>query len=156
MRLASLVSKVQGQGTEHWLSTEEVFFLATQGSAKVLGWGNQIGQIAPGYFADLVFLEAEHPNWLPLNDAVNQLVHSEDATAVHSVMVGGTLIVDDHRLLTLDIATLAKEAERARARLESINTNNRELFDNLTSVVNRFCHGLAMKNYPVNRFGGCH
>ena len=156
MRLASLVSKVQGQDTQEWLSTEEVLDLATRGSAKVLGWDNQIGQVAPGYFADLVFLDSEHINWLPLNDAVNQLVHSEDATAVHSVMVAGKMIVEDHRLLTLDIAKLAKEAERARARLESINTDNRQLFDNLATIVNRFCHGLAQKHYPVNRFGACY
>jgi 5-methylthioadenosine/S-adenosylhomocysteine deaminase len=156
MRLASLVSKVQGPNTQEWLSTEEVFDLATQGSAKVLGWGNQIGRVAPGYFADLVFLEADHINWLPLNDAVNQLVHSEDATAVHSVMVAGDLIVEDHRLLTLDMVTLAKEVERARARLESINSDNRKLFDNLAIIVNRFCHGLATKHYPINRFGAWH
>ena len=27
-------------------------------------------------------LDLDHPNWLPFNDPVNQLVHTEDGTAV--------------------------------------------------------------------------
>jgi 5-methylthioadenosine/S-adenosylhomocysteine deaminase len=155
MRLASLVSKVQGPDTEKWLSTGEVLELATAGSAKVLGMEGRIGRIAPGYCADLVFLEADHVNWLPLNDAVNQLVHSEDGTAVHSVMVGGELIVAERRLLRLDIGHLAREVERARERLERVNADNYRLFERLARVVNSFCPALAHQHFPINRYGTC-
>ena len=47
----------------------------------------KIGRIAPGWKADLVLLDLDHPNWLPLNDPVNQLVHCEDGTAVDIVMI---------------------------------------------------------------------
>jgi guanine deaminase len=155
MRLASLVSKVQGPDTEKWLSTTEVLELGTAGSAKVLGMEGRIGRIAPGYLADLVFLEADHVNWLPLNDAVNQLVHSEDGTAVHSVMVGGEMIVADRRLLRLDIGHMAREVERARERLERLNADNYRLFERLAPVVNSFCPALAHQHYPINRYGTC-
>jgi 5-methylthioadenosine/S-adenosylhomocysteine deaminase len=153
MRLASLVSKVQGPDNEKWLSTEEVLELATSGSAQVLGMSGQIGRIAPGYHADMVFLEANHVNWLPLNNAINQLVHSEDGTAVHSVMVGGELIVENRRLTRIDFPNLAGAVERARERLERINADNFRLFERLSAVVSRFCPGLAHQHYPVNRYG---
>jgi cytosine/adenosine deaminase-related metal-dependent hydrolase len=51
------------------------------------------GRIAPGYKADIVMLDLDHPNWLPFNDPVNLLVHTEDGTAVISVMIGGRLAV---------------------------------------------------------------
>src|SRR5205807_7588687 len=38
------------------------------------------------YKADIVMLDFDHTNWLPFNDPVNQLVHTEDGTAVASVM----------------------------------------------------------------------
>ena len=53
---------------------------ATEGSARALGFGD-IGRIAPGCKADLVLLDLDHPNWMPLNDPVNQLVHAEDGAA---------------------------------------------------------------------------
>ena len=40
------------------------------------------GRIAPGYKADIVMLDLDHPNWLPLSGPVNQLVHCQDGTAV--------------------------------------------------------------------------
>jgi guanine deaminase len=153
MRLASLVSKVQGPDTEKWLSTDEVFELATLGSAQVLGMSGQIGRIEAGYHADMVLLEAEHVNWLPLNDAINQLVHSEDGTAVHSVMVGGELIVENRRLTRVDFAGLAQAVEQARERLERINVDKFQLFERLSLVVSRFCPGLAHRHYPINRYG---
>ena len=39
-------------------------------------------------------LDLDHPNWLPFNDPVNQLVHTEDRTAVISDMIGGRLVTD--------------------------------------------------------------
>src|SRR5713101_8032262 len=82
MRLASLVSKVQGPDWQRWLTTEEALLAATEGSARALGLHKQIGKIAAGYKADIVMLDLGHPNWLPCNDPVNQLVHAEDGTAV--------------------------------------------------------------------------
>ena len=52
------------------------------GSAAVLGMGNLIGRIAPGYKADLVFLDLDNVNLVPLNHAAQQLVNTEDGTAV--------------------------------------------------------------------------
>jgi hypothetical protein len=48
-------------------------------------------------------LDLDHPNWLPFNDPVNQLVHTEDGTAVASVMIGGRLVIDNRRVVTVDL-----------------------------------------------------
>ena len=78
---------------------------------------DRIGRIAPGWKADLVMLDLDHPNWLPLNDPVNQLVHAEDGTAVDGVMIGGRMVVENRRVLTVDLARLRDRAEAARDRL---------------------------------------
>ena len=156
MRLASMVSKAQGPDTDRWLTTGEVLAAATEGSARALGFGSRIGRIAKGYKADIVLLDVATVNWMPLNDPVNQLVHTEDGTSVHSVMVGGRLVVENRQPVGVDMAALAAKVEAARSRLEAVNRPNKQLYDNLERVVNTFCPGLAKMPYHIDRWGGGH
>ena len=156
MRLASLASKVRGPDTGQWLTTREVVRAATEGSARALGFEGRIGRLEAGYKADIVFLDLQHPNWLPFNDATNQLVHTEDGAAVHSVMVGGRMAVEARRPLNVDLAKLARQVESARERLERANRGNRALYERLEGIVNRFCPGLARTPYHIDRYAGGH
>jgi guanine deaminase len=153
MRLASFVSKVQGPDWRRWLTTREAALAATEGSARALGFGDRIGKLAPGYKADIVMLDLDHPNWLPFNDPVNQLVHTEDGTAVASVMIGGRLVVDNRRVLTVDLERLRDRVEAARERLAAANADNRRLYEALEPVVGSYCPGLARGPYHVHRYG---
>ena len=152
MRLASFVSKVQGPDCERWLSTREAALAATEGSARILGF-DRIGRIAPGYKADLVLLDLDHPNWLPLNDPVNQLVHCEDGTAVHSVMIGGRMVVENHRILTVDLERLRDRAAAARDRLAAANADNRRALRGAGAGGRQLLPGLARVPYHVHRYG---
>ncbi|HUC12060.1 MAG TPA: amidohydrolase family protein [Stellaceae bacterium] len=152
MRLASLVSKVRGPDWRRWLSTREAALAATEGSAHALGFAGKIGRLAPGYKADIVMLDLDHPNWLPFNDPVNQLVHTEDGTAVASVMIGGRMIVDNRRLVTVDLARLIARVEAARERLAAANADNRRLYQALEPVVGSHCPGMARLPYHIHRY----
>lgn len=155
MRLASMVSKVQGPDWQNWITTDEVLHAATVGSARALGFGEQLGRIAPGCKADVVFLDSHHINLIPLNNITNSLVHAEDGGAVDTVMVGGRLVVQGGKLLHVDLRQLAAEAERAVERLERLNHSNGQLYRELEPVVGSFCPGLAAQPYHVHRYGGC-
>jgi cytosine/adenosine deaminase-related metal-dependent hydrolase len=154
MRLASFASKAQGPDLERWVTTEEVALAATEGSARALGLEGKIGRLAAGYKADIVFLDLGHVNWLPLNDPTNQLVHTEDGSAVSHVMIGGRMIVDNRRLTTVDLGALAREAASARERLARLNAPGKELYEQLAAVVGRFCPGLAHTPYHITRYIG--
>jgi guanine deaminase len=152
MRLASFVSKARTPDVDRWVTTEEVVRAATEGSARALGWGDRIGRLAPGYKADIVFLDLGHINWLPFNDATNQLVHTEDGGGVEDVMIGGRMVVERRRITTVDMQALAREAEAARERLARVNAPGKELYERLATVVGRFCPGLAHMPYHVDRY----
>jgi cytosine/adenosine deaminase-related metal-dependent hydrolase len=153
MRLASFVSKVQGPDRQRWLTTREALLAATEGGARALGLGDRIGRIAPGYKADLVLLDLDHPNWLPFNDPVNQLVHCEDGTAVDGVMIGGRMVVENRRVVSVDVARLRDHAAAACERLAAANADNRRLYEALEPVVDSYCPGLARMPYHVHRYG---
>lgn len=151
LRYASMVSKVQSPDPRTWASVEEVYKAGTQGSARALGF-TDVGAIAPGMKADIVFLDLNSLSWIPHNWTVNQIVHAEDATGVRHVMIGGDFVYYDRRHTKLDIAKLAAQAEAARARLEEASAAMRHLYDKLEPVVSSFCPGLAAQPYHLNRY----
>jgi 5-methylthioadenosine/S-adenosylhomocysteine deaminase len=155
MRLASMVSKVQGPDWQNWITTDEVLHAATVGSAKALGFGDRLGRIAPGYKADIVFLDSRHISMIPLINITNSLVHAEDGGAVESVMVGGRMVVANHKLLHVDMEKLAQDAENAVDRLARLNHDNHQLYEALEPLVGSFCPGLAAEPFHVHRYGSC-
>ncbi|MBB5689766.1 amidohydrolase family protein [Roseomonas alkaliterrae] len=151
MRYASMLSKVQTPDPRHWAGVEEIYTAATEGSARALGFSD-IGAIAPGMKADIVFLDLASVNWIPHNWSVNQLVHAEDGTGVRHVMIGGRMVVQERRLLTLDLAKVATEAEAARERLEALNAEFKDLYEKLEPVVASFCPAFAAQPYHLRQY----
>jgi 5-methylthioadenosine/S-adenosylhomocysteine deaminase len=124
-RLACNLSRVQGRAPDQWVSAAEALERATIGSAQVLGFQGLLGRIAPGFKADLVFLDLACVHYVPLNDLVNQIVHVEDGSAIKRVMVGGRVVVDSGRVLTVDVEDLVRRATLAGERLRSANRHAR-------------------------------
>jgi guanine deaminase len=151
MRYASMLSKVQTPDPRFWASVEEVYSAATKGSAQAMGF-KDIGEIAVGKKADIVFLGLDTLNWIPHNWSVNQVVHTEDGTGVRHVMIGGRFVFKDGKHTTLDLRKLAVEAEAARERLEALNAENKQMYDMLEPVVASFCPGLAAQPYHLKRY----
>jgi guanine deaminase len=156
LRVAAYGSNAKTPDNDRWLASEEILEAATAGSARALGFGDRIGRIAKGCKADLVFIDLNHINWIPCNDPTNQIVHTEDGSAVHSVMVGGRMVVENHKPVGVDMAALAKKAEAARQRLAEVNAPNKALFGRLEGLVNAFCPGLAKTPYHIDHFAGGH
>lgn len=142
-RFAAYVSRVFDRAPEDWIGAGEALRMATEGSAAVLGMSNLIGRIAPNFKADLVFLDLDHINLVPLNNAVNQLVNTEDGAAVRDVMIGGRFVLRDGMLFGLDWPAVAARARTAAARLAEANAGAREAAERLAPVVNHFCVGLG-------------
>lgn len=84
---------------------------ATLGGAQAVGLAGQVGAIQPGMHADLVLYDLADIAYVPLNSAARQLVYAESGRGVHSVIVGGEVLLDAGRLTQLDEAMLRAEAE---------------------------------------------
>ena len=153
-RLTCYVSRVNGPDPSDWLTSREAFQAATSGGSRALGFDNRLGRLMPGAKADLVFLDLNSINWLPVTNPLNQLVCTEDASSVRDVMVDGRFIVKDRQLLTVDLRTLARQAAAARERLDRDASDARALFDRLEPFLASFCPGLAARPHRLHRYCG--
>lgn len=93
-----------------------VLELATWRGAQVLGL-EQVGQLAPGWLADIVVLG--HDAWAmePGGDPAAAIVFGGGPEAVRDVIVDGQVVVRDRRLLTGDTAEIRR---RARTRAQRV------------------------------------
>lgn len=154
VRLASFVSRVRSHDYHDWLQTDQVLRMATEGSAKALGFGDDVGRLAPGYKADIVFLDLNHVNFLPLNDATNQLVHTEDGSAVDSVLIDGQVVLWQGRFPHLDLASIRTRVETVREELAARSRDAKQASEALEEHLGRFCIGLSRQPYHVHALAG--
>lgn len=142
MRLSAFASRLWEDAEEdEWLGTAETVRLATAGSSRLLGLDG--GVVEAGRAADLVLLDLDHINWAPLNDAANQLVWTEDGSAVVDVMIGGDWKLRDRKVLGLDEAKLAADANAAAERLRGVNAEVKEWCHAVAPHVACHCRSLA-------------
>ncbi len=71
------------------LRAEDVLYWATQGGADEMGWGDRIGSVTPGKQADLVLIDAGHPDLAPVTYAAAAVVQSASPAAVTHVIANG-------------------------------------------------------------------
>jgi len=151
MRLATYSSRIRTPDPAYWLSAEQVFGMATQHSAAILGLPGT-GTLEVGKCADLVFIDLADIAYLPLNNFWNQLVFSESGRGVKRVMVDGEMIYEDGAFLMFDYDELRRQVHDTAHRLKEIGQQRRTRFKNLEKVVSLFCVGLAQSPFHVNQY----
>jgi len=151
MRMAAFASRLMDIDPDSWLGTWDVLRAGTVGGAALLGLDGQIGRIAPGYKADIVFMDLTNVAFAPLNDAANQIVNCADGSAIHSVMIGGRMVLQDRRFTTLDFDRLRHEAQAMAERLRAANAPTRIRMEAMAEYVSHHCVGLACKGYHEHR-----
>jgi 5-methylthioadenosine/S-adenosylhomocysteine deaminase len=116
LRLMAMMQKHEANNPEV-LPIPEALDIATRGSAAVLGMGDRLGKIAPGYLADLILVDTSGAHWQPPHNLAAGLVYSARASDVQTVMVDGRIIMRDRRLLTIDKTRVLSEVANHMERL---------------------------------------
>jgi cytosine/adenosine deaminase-related metal-dependent hydrolase len=115
LRLAGLMAKLRDGPTA--LPAADLFELATIGGARALGLDADVGSIELGKQADLAVLDLRRAHAAGPEDIYTRLVYSARASDVRLVMIGGTIVVEDGKLMAFSEADAVAEAEQQRARL---------------------------------------
>jgi 5-methylthioadenosine/S-adenosylhomocysteine deaminase len=96
------------------MSAQEAFELATIRGAQALHMQNEIGSIETGKRADLVIVERDSFNQIPLYNVYSDLVYATKANDVETVIINGRIVMRDRRLLTLNEAEIKASAQKFR------------------------------------------
>jgi len=93
------------------IPAETALEMATIQGAQALGLGDEVGSLEQGKKADLVLYDTRSAEWQTLFNPVNNLVYNADGRSVHTVMVDGNIVVEDHKVLFVDEWALAQKVQ---------------------------------------------
>ena len=110
--LAAVLYK-DGRRDVYAVPAETALELGTIGGAAALGMDDIIGSVEPGKAADLVLFDTRRSEWAALHNPVNSLVYNADGRSVHTVLVNGRIVVENHRPLFVDEAELVAEVQKS-------------------------------------------
>ncbi len=116
LRLMVMLQKHETRNPEV-MTIAEALDIATRGSAAVVGLAGQIGQVAPGYKADLILVDLDGTHHRPLHNPAASLVYNARPGDVKTVLVDGRVIMRDRQLLTLDKAEIFRQVTKSMQRL---------------------------------------
>jgi len=88
-----------------------VLKMATSEGAKALGMGHLTGSIERGKKADLILVHTRQPHLTPLYNPYSHLVYAARGSDVTHAVINGVLVMEDRRLLTLDVEAILTKAE---------------------------------------------
>ena len=114
MRAMYLVAVLYKDGRQDvkMIPAETAVELATISGARALGLDDQIGSIEAGKKADLVLFDTKRPEWRTIFNPVNNLVYNADGRSVHTVIVDGRVVVEDHKPLFVDEWELIQKVQK--------------------------------------------
>jgi len=107
MRLATFLQKVKYLN-ERVLPARKVLRMATIEGSAALNWQKTIGSIEVGKKADLVLVDVNNVNSLPLYDPTSHLVYAASGKDVSLTMIDGKIVYQDGAYKTFDFEKLKK------------------------------------------------
>lgn len=116
MRSAAFQQKLRENSTV--LPAYEVLKMATVDGARMLGL-EDVGILAPGYKADLITIDMDQPHFYPRFSIPSHLVYVAHAGDVRTVMVDGKLLMEERKVLTIDVKKVCQEAETRAKRISA-------------------------------------
>jgi 5-methylthioadenosine/S-adenosylhomocysteine deaminase len=107
--------------THHKLRAEQVVDWATRGGAKALGLDALVGSLEPGKKADVVLIKNDaSPAMFPLLNPYGHVVFQAQRGDVHTVVVNGTVVKHEHRLIGADLPKARRVVEQTVGYLRGV------------------------------------
>jgi 5-methylthioadenosine/S-adenosylhomocysteine deaminase len=111
MRTAAILHKVANLDASV-ISSYDVLKMATIDGAKSVGLEEDVGSLEMGKKADMILVDVGSVHLRPLNDIVSTLVYCANSGDVETVIVDGRIVVQDHRIKSVDERQLISKVEK--------------------------------------------
>ena len=156
MKTAGLIHKITAPDYRDWPSAAEVLACATRGSARGMRLERQIGQLAPGFQADLILVDLDTLPFTPLNDLRKQLVFCETGSSVTLTMVAGEIVMQDGHVLSVDESALKAEVRELAAEFAGSLDATRAAANLLEPYYHEMVLRAASTDVGMQRWAGAH
>jgi 5-methylthioadenosine/S-adenosylhomocysteine deaminase len=116
LKFSALLQKVAAQNAGV-VRAQTAFDWATRGGAAAIGLVGTVGTLAVGKAADFFLLDPYTAKATPVHDPIATLVYSAGQANVHTVVVGGRVLLAEGVFRHLDEGALLRAAQAAAQRL---------------------------------------
>jgi 5-methylthioadenosine/S-adenosylhomocysteine deaminase len=101
------------------LDATAILRMATIEGAKVLGMAEIIGSLEAGKKADIIVVDTDKPHLTPMYSPVSHLVYSVKGNDVIHSIINGRLVMEERKLLTLDLEEISEIANEKSSRVRA-------------------------------------
>ena len=119
MRVALLTERIKrddaNPGTQP--QPEDTLADATQGGARAVRQGAQLGSLETGKKADLLVLDTRRAHLVPAMRIVSAWIHNGQPSDIESVLIDGRFVMRNRKILTVDEDAIVAEADRVGRRV---------------------------------------
>ena len=106
------------------ISAQQAFELATIRGAEAIHLEKEIGSLEKGKRADILVIDRDTLNQIPLYNLYSDLVYATKASDVETVIINGRIVMRNRRLLTLNETAVKNDARTFRDRIiKSLGTS---------------------------------
>jgi 5-methylthioadenosine/S-adenosylhomocysteine deaminase len=109
MDMAAKLNKVEAMDPTV-LDAVTVLRMTTSMGAQVLGLSRDVGSLEPGKKADIIVVDTRQPHLTPMYNPYSHLVYAARGGDVSHSIINGTLVMEERKLLTLDLDEVMDEA----------------------------------------------
>lgn len=116
MDLAAKLAKIT-KGDPLALNAKATVEMATIDGARALHMEKEIGSLEAGKKADLIFIDLDKPNAVPMYDVYAQIAYALKGSDVSTVIIGGKPVMRDRKLLTVNEAEAVAKANEYKKKI---------------------------------------
>ena len=117
MKLCSLLHRLGSLELDSdYLTPRQIFKMVTEDNAHLIGFGEKLGRLEPGRQADMVLLDYEqmtYPYSDQEHDPIETLLYRGSRRHVHTVIIGGKVVVAQGRVLSVNENRIAERLNAA-------------------------------------------
>lgn len=92
------------------LGARRVVEMATSLGARAIHMESELGSLEVGKKADIIVLDLDAPHAVPLYNFYSQIAYALKASDVRTVVIGGRVVMENRRVLTLDESAIIAKA----------------------------------------------
>ena len=141
LKFGTGIGRIRTPEYQDWPTASEIWDAATIAGARALGRENDLGRLAPGFKADLVFYRKSSMSLVPLNAPVCQLVHGESGSGIDTIVIDGEIVMQNGLSTKVDELKLIAEFQAAHAnlrdRIEHSEASSQPLLEGLGRIYQR-------------------